>query len=121
MRRCFEVTLELIAKIRTGAWNPGGNPGDRQQIPAIAAKGCWQAFRQVKKSVARLLNGEHPGRIVRQDYSDWYRALFSESVRAGLLETYHLAGQTGDWNWISPAQRSARAGTQEANAPQSKG
>ena len=30
--------------------------------------------------------------MVRKDYQDWYRALFSESVRAGLLEAYHLAG-----------------------------
>jgi hypothetical protein len=32
------------------------------------------------------------GQVFRQDYSDWYRALFSESVRAGLLRPYHLAG-----------------------------
>jgi hypothetical protein len=88
----YRVTPELIAKIRTGAWNPDSDPGDRQQIAAMAAKGYLEAFRLVKKSVARVLNGEKPGPVARQDYSDWYRALFSESVRAGLLETYHLAG-----------------------------
>ena len=88
----YRVTPELIAKIRAGAWNPDGDLGDRQQIAAMAAKGYLEAFRLVKKSVTRVLNGEKPGRVIRQDYSDWYRALFSESVRAGLLETYHLAG-----------------------------
>jgi hypothetical protein len=88
----YRVTPELIAKIRNGAWNPDEDPGDRQQIAAMAAKGYLESFRLVKESVARVLNGEKPGRVVRQDYSDWHRALFSESVRAGLLETYHLAG-----------------------------
>ena len=88
----YRVTPELIAKIRAGVWDPDGDPGDRQQIAAMAAKGYLEAFRLVKKSVARVLDGEEASRVVRQDYSDWYRALFSESVRAGLLETYHLAG-----------------------------
>jgi hypothetical protein len=88
----YRVTPDLIAKIRSGIWNPDGNLGDRQQVAAMAAKGYLQAFRLVKESVTRVLNGEKAGRVVRQDYSDWYRALFSESVRAGLLESYHLAG-----------------------------
>ena len=58
----------------------------------MAAKGYLQAFRLVKKSVARVLNGEKAGLVFREDYSEWYRALFSESVRAGLLQSYHLAG-----------------------------
>ena len=58
----------------------------------MAAKGYLEAFRTVKKSVARVLHGENAGQVFRQDYSDWYRAMFSESVRAGLLQSYHLAG-----------------------------
>jgi len=88
----YQVTPELIEKIRTGAWNPEGDPQDRQQIAAMAAKGYLAAFRLVEKSVRRVLGGENAGRVVREDYQGWYRALFSESVRAGLLEPYHLAG-----------------------------
>jgi hypothetical protein len=58
----------------------------------MAAKGYLEAFRMVKKSVARVLHGERAGQVFRQDYSDWYLAMFSESVRAGLLQPYHLAG-----------------------------
>jgi phosphatidylserine/phosphatidylglycerophosphate/cardiolipin synthase-like enzyme len=58
----------------------------------MAAKGYLAAFRLVEKSVRRVLGGENAGRVVRKDYQGWYRALFSESVRAGLLEPYHLAG-----------------------------
>jgi hypothetical protein len=88
----YKVTPELIEKIRTGAWNPDGDPQDLQQIAAMAAKGYLVAFRAVKKSVGRVLNGENAGQVVRKDYQPWYRALFSESVRAGILESHLLAG-----------------------------
>jgi hypothetical protein len=88
----YQVTPELIEKIRTGEWNPEGNPQDRQHIAAMAAKGYLAAFRLVEKSVGRVLKGENAGKVVQKDYQAWYRALFSESVRAGLLESYHLAG-----------------------------
>ena len=88
----YRVTPELIEKIRSGGWNPDGDPQDRQEVAAMAAKGYQEAFRRVKQSVARVLEGEPPGLVVRQDYQDWYHGLFSESVRAGLLESHHLAG-----------------------------
>jgi hypothetical protein len=88
----YRVTPELIARIRAGSWNPDGDPQDQKEVAAMAARGYLEAFRMVKKSVARVLHGERVGRVFRQDYPDWYRALFSESVRAGLLESYHLAG-----------------------------
>jgi hypothetical protein len=88
----YQVTPELIAKIRKGVWNPDGDPQDRQQVAAMAAKGYWLAFRAVQKSVGRVLNGENAGQVVRKDYQPWYRALFSESVRAGILASHHLAG-----------------------------
>ena len=88
----YRVTPELIEKIRSGAWNPEGDPQDRQQIAAMAAKGYLEAFRLVEKSVGRVLQGRTRAGWFDKDYQDWYRALFSESVRAGLLESYHLAG-----------------------------
>jgi hypothetical protein len=88
----YRVTPELIEKIRSGAWNPDGNPQDRQQADAMAAKGYQEAFRRVKQSVARVLQGEKAGSVFRRDYQEWYRGLFSPSVQAGLLEAYHLAG-----------------------------
>lgn len=88
----YRVTPELIEKIRAGSWNPDGNPEDRQQVAAMAAKGYLEAFRLTKQSVRRVLQGEPAGRVFRKDYPGWYRAIFSESVRAGLLQPYHLAG-----------------------------
>lgn len=88
----YRVTPALIEKIRSGSWNPDGNPEDRQQVAAMAAKGYLEAFRMTKRSVQRVLQGEAAGHVFRQDYPGWYRALFSESVRTGLLQAYHLAG-----------------------------
>ena len=88
----YRVTPELIERIRSGSWNPVGDPRDQQAMAAMAAKGYLEAFRMVKKSVARVLRGDNAGQVLRQDYTDWYRAMFSESVRAGLLQSYHLAG-----------------------------
>jgi hypothetical protein len=88
----YRVTPELIEKIRSGAWNPDGNPQDRQQVDALAAKGYQEAFRRVKQSVTRVLQGERAGSVFRQDYQEWYRGLFTASVQAGLIEAYDLAG-----------------------------
>ena len=92
LSRATALHPELIEKIRLGSWNPDGDPEDRQQVAAMAAKGYLEAFRKTKDSVRRVLQGEAAGQVFRQDYPGWYRAMFSESVRAGLLQPYHLAG-----------------------------
>jgi hypothetical protein len=85
----YQVTPELIQKIRDGDWNPDGNPKDQKEI---AAKGYLLAFREVKRCVRLVLNGESAASVVRREYQTWYRALFSESVRSGILEPHRLAG-----------------------------
>jgi hypothetical protein len=50
------------------------------------------AFQLVQKSVGRVLHGEGAGLVARQHYPGWYRGLFSETVRAGLLQPSDLAG-----------------------------
>ena len=71
----------------------------------MAAKGYQEAFRRVKQSVARVLEGEPPGLVVRQDYQAWYHGLFSESVRAGLPESDHLAGHRSTPVYIRASRR----------------
>jgi hypothetical protein len=91
----YRVTPDLIERIRGGQWNPDLNPQDQEQASAMAAKGYWEAFRSVENSVRQVLGGEHAAVVAKHDYQDWYRALFGESVRAGLLESHHLAGHRG--------------------------
>ena len=88
----YRVTPELIAQIRQGSWHPENNLQDQQQVAAMAAKGYLEAFRLVKESVRQVLQGKPASGVAAHDYQLWYRALFSESVRAGLMEAYHLAG-----------------------------
>jgi hypothetical protein len=47
----YRVTPALIEKIRSGSWNPDGNPEDREQVAAMAAKGYLEAFRMTKQSI----------------------------------------------------------------------
>jgi len=88
----YRVTPELIGRIRLGQWNPDGNVQDQEQVAAMAAKGYLEAFRLVEGSVRSVLEGQSAAAVVKGEYQDWYRALFSPSVQAGLLEAYRLAG-----------------------------
>ena len=88
----YSVTPALIDRVRQGAWNPGDNDDDRKSRDALAARGYWQAFQQVKDSVAAIIEGAPAGQLVRDQHNSWYRELFQPSVAAGLLRPGALAG-----------------------------
>jgi hypothetical protein len=88
----YRVSRELIERVRTGAWNPDGDPADRQRKDAMAARGYYEAFQVVKASVGSVLDGENAGRVFNRDHSAWYRALFAPSVNAGIVAPADLAG-----------------------------
>lgn len=88
----YRVTPELIERVRSSAWNPQENQGDREQRSAMAARGYWQAYQIVQKSIGRVLEGENPGLVADEDHRTWYRELFAPSVTSGLLRPADLAG-----------------------------
>jgi Fic family protein len=88
----YRVSPELIERVRSGNWNPDGDGGDRSYRDALAARGYWQAFQAVLKSMRRILKGENPGLVVEDDHGEWYRELFAPGVTAGLLRASDLAG-----------------------------
>lgn len=88
----YRVSEELIDRVRAGRWNPDNDKGDRENRDALAARGYWQAFRLVERSIGKILGGENPGAVVDQDHGGWYRGLFGPSVAAGVLEPAGLAG-----------------------------
>lgn len=88
----YQVSPELIEKVRSGNWNPDLNEKDKQHRDAMAARGYWQAFQVVHKSIEAILKGDNSGAIVDRDHSTWYRELFAPSVTAGLLQPSDLAG-----------------------------
>ncbi len=88
----YRITPGLIERVRSGAWNPETNEEDQQQRNAMAARGYWQAYQAVHKSVDRVLHGENPGLVADEDHGTWYREMFAPSVTAGLLKAADLAG-----------------------------
>ncbi len=88
----YAVTEDLIHRIEKGGWDPQANPDDHQQVDAMAAKGYHDTFQCVVGSISKVINGKNPGEVFADDLQDWYRALFSPSVRAGLLKAGDLAG-----------------------------
>ena len=88
----YQVTPELIDRVRNGSWNAKDNDGDSKQRDAMAAKGYWDAFQMVEKSIRKVLTGENAGEVLDNDHGDWYRALFGPSVVSGLLKPADLAG-----------------------------
>ncbi|MDA0345372.1 MAG: Fic family protein [Proteobacteria bacterium] len=88
----YQVTPELIEKVRSGNWNPDANALDQEQRNALAARGYWQAFQEVEKSIKGVLKGDNAGMIAEEGHGAWYRELFAPSVTAGLLSPSDLAG-----------------------------
>jgi fido (protein-threonine AMPylation protein) len=96
----YRVTPDVIERVRSGAWSPESNDADRQNRDALAARGYWQAFQQVKRSVEEIIGGVNPGALVRTVHRDWYRELFQPSVAAGLIPATALAGYRNDFVFL---------------------
>ncbi len=88
----YRVTEELIERVHSGNWDPETNRKDKEYADALAARGYWQAFQTVKKSLEKVLNKLSPGEVASDDHSIWRRELFAPSVRAGLISASDLAG-----------------------------
>lgn len=96
----YRVSEDLIERVRSGEWNPHQTEADNENRDAMAARGYWLAFIEVKKSVARVLNNDSAGDVADQDHGDWYRALFGPSVEAGIIKPADLAGYRNDQVFI---------------------
>ena len=88
----YRVSPTLIARVRSGNWNPDRHPADRAHRDALAARGYWQAYRAVRDSVRRAVAGEPPGTVAEAGHRTWCRELFAPSVAAGLVRAADLAG-----------------------------
>jgi fido (protein-threonine AMPylation protein) len=88
----YRVTPELIERVGKGNWRPDKDEADPQNRDALAARGYWLAFQNVKESVSSIIAGGKAGELVRTAHRDWYRELFQPSVQAGLIGAQALAG-----------------------------
>lgn len=87
----YRVTPDIIERVRSGDWNPAKGE-DHQHVAAMAAKGYHDAYKLVKEAVRNVLNGGDPAALAKKHLQDWYRALFSASIQAGILEAVDVAG-----------------------------
>lgn len=86
----YQVSRELIEKVRSGNWKPEGE--DKEHKSALVARGYYQAFQAVKNSVKRILGGANAGEVVEEDHSRWYRQMWMPFVTAGILSASDLIG-----------------------------
>lgn len=100
----YVVTPALIEKVRSGQWDAEGSEDDKRQRDAMAARGYWQAFKEVKKSIGKILTGENAGDTVDADHGDWYRELFAPSVAVGILKPSDLAGYRNQQVYIGQSK-----------------
>ena len=96
----YNVSAELIERIRSGDWNPKEHEADQKQKDAMAARGYWQATQSVRKSLKRILNKENAGVVADEEHGDWFRELFAPSVASGILKPTDLAGYRNDQVYI---------------------
>jgi hypothetical protein len=88
----YRVTTELIERVRDNNWNPETSEEDKKERNAMAARGYYQAFQAVKKSIKKILGGTNAGDVADNGHEDWYRELFAPSITAGILKASDLAG-----------------------------
>ncbi|MCX2861071.1 Fic family protein [Paucibacter sp. PLA-PC-4] len=100
----YQVTPEMIDRVRKGNWGSGDTERDRQERNAMAAKGYFEAHTAVRASLLRVLEGQNPGVRLRADLQDWYLALWSPSVQVGLVKPSELAGWRGSQVFIKNAR-----------------
>lgn len=58
----------------------------------MAARGYWQAYQAVQKSIHTILKGKNLCKVAGRNHSTWYREMFGASVTAGILKAADLAG-----------------------------
>jgi len=100
----YQVTPGLIEQIRDGKWNPDASESERQQRNVLAAKGYNLAFRAVKESIGKILEGARPAPVVAADHREWYSQMFAPSVQAGMLKPADLAGYRNHPVYIKGSQ-----------------
>jgi len=88
----YAVTKALVERVAKEEWNPDLSPSDANLRNALAARGYYEAFQSVKKSVDEILQKANPGKVIKDDLAGWYQKLFGASARAGLIPVTDLYG-----------------------------
>jgi hypothetical protein len=88
----YQVNADLIECVLNNNWNPDLYPSDFHEKNALAARGYYEAFLEVKNSILQILRGEKPGKVIKAQLQHWFQKLFAPNVSAGLLQDRELLG-----------------------------
>ena len=86
----YKVSDELIEKVKSGRWNPKDE--DKEAHNALVARGYYQAFQAVKKTIAKIVEGTVAGTAVDNDHGNWYFEMWQPMVAAGLYKPSAIVG-----------------------------
>lgn len=87
----YKVTPDLIARVSSGDWAPNQHVTHREDMNALAARGYYQAFTEVRDAVGDHYVSHDPT-FVRTAHRTWYRELCAPLVAVGLADAALLAG-----------------------------
>jgi hypothetical protein len=88
----YQVDADLIERVMNNHWNPDLHPEDQHERNALAARGYYEAFIEVKKAILQIVNGENPGNIIEKQLQNWFQKLFAPNVHARILKPTDLFG-----------------------------
>lgn len=88
----YRVDQQLIEKVRNNVWDLDNQWQDKEASNTLAARGYYEAFQEVKKSISKVFDGDNSANILEKDLAKWFQALFSPSVRAGILKPVDIIG-----------------------------
>lgn len=88
----YSVTEELIQKIADGSFDAEASEEDKKQEAAMAAKGYYLAFQEVKEFIKNNYGKSNNEIKVAKEISTWYRNLFTPKVQSGLAKASVLTG-----------------------------
>src|SRR3990167_2266531 len=105
----YQVTDDLINRVKNNQWDPANDEYDNNIKNAMAAKGYYDAFQEVKNGIAKILHGDNAAILVKQHLQKWYQCLFGPSVNAGILTRESLIGYRDDRVFIRNSRHSPQA------------
>jgi len=101
----YQVTTELIEKIKHGKWNPAQNNEDRETREALAAKGYYEAFEALKAHIVEKLDAkEKIEEDISKLQSTLYKKLFLPSVQSNIIQASDLIGYRNTAIYLSGSE-----------------
>ncbi len=67
-------------------------PGITKPRTHLRPKGTGWLSEEVREDIRKILDGAPTGELLEARHQDWFRAMFSPSVTAGIIKAHQLAG-----------------------------